>query len=466
MISDRNQGIRRMILLCECVLLTLAFWIWFFLFWFLPVDLKVLTRYLVYNEFMLLGLLTVSWRSPVRIGIRIPAFEETSRLTMQQIGGALFYLLVYLVAAQDDRMSRLFFFSFIPLLYLILFAANRFLPGLLGRFTFHKGLEQKVLLVGPRNKAAEVKRWLDQNQYLGLRILGLLTEDGTDGGDTSLPVLGRPEDLDKILAAPGLLKVIMVEFPRSNGSMRQYTNLCEAHGIRLLVLADLDVIFGHSLAVFKDQGMLFMGLREEPLEDPINRFFKRCLDIVVSLPVVIFLLPPLMLVTWIFQRLQSPGPLFFLQDREGIQKRSFSIIKLRSMHLGDPANEKLPKSTDDPRLYPFGSFLRKSSLDEFPQFWNVLRGEMTVVGPRPHLSSYAQEYRRIHYRAYVRNFVKPGITGLAQLREVRGSAEAPEQVVRRIESDIEYLENWSLPLDLLLILRTMTQIFFPPKSAI
>jgi putative colanic acid biosynthesis UDP-glucose lipid carrier transferase len=136
------------------------------------------------------------------------------------------------------------------------------------------------------------------------------------------------------------------------------------------------------------------------------------------------------------------------------------------MHVGDPTNEKLPTSQNDPRLYPFGSFMRKTSLDEFPQFWNVLRGEMSVVGPRPHLASYAKEYRRVHFRAYVRNFVKPGITGLAQLSEVRGNVETSDQVVRRIESDIEYLENWSIWRDCWLILRTGLQIFVPPESAV
>jgi putative colanic acid biosynthesis UDP-glucose lipid carrier transferase len=463
MISDRNKGIQRLVLLCECILVTVAFWADFALCWSLPVDRKVLTRYSVYNEFMLLGLLLISWRSPASVGTRRPAFEETSRLTVRQLGGALFFLLLYLVAAQDDRISRLFLFSLVPWLYMVLFVANHSLPPLLGRLTFHKGLEQKVLLVGPRHKAAEVKRWLDQNQYLGLRVLGLLTEDGTGGEDESLPTLGRPENLEKVLGAPGLMQVIMVEFPRGNSSMKRYTDLCEGRGIRLLVVADLDEIFGHPLAVFKDQGMFFMGLREEPLEDPVNRFFKRCMDIAVSLPVVLFILPPLTVLTWIFQRLQSPGPIFFIQTREGIQKRPFRVFKFRSMHTTDPANENRPASETDPRLYPYGTFMRKTSLDEMPQFLNVLRGEMSVVGPRPHLQSYAENYHRVCSRAYVRNFVKPGVTGIAQVNEARGCPETPELVTWRIKCDIEYLENWSLSQDAWLIIRTAAQVVFPPK---
>jgi putative colanic acid biosynthesis UDP-glucose lipid carrier transferase len=257
----------------------------------------------------------------------------------------------------------------------------------------------------------------------------------------------------------------MVEFPRADGTMRHYTDLCEARGIRLFVVADLDKIFGHPVAVFEDQSLCLISLREEPLQNPINRFLKRCLDIAISLPVVLFILPPLMLVFRTIQIFQSPGPLFFIQPREGIQKRSFGVFKFRSMHMSDPNNEKRPTSNKDPRLYPFGTFMRRTSLDEMPQFLNVLRGEMSVVGPRPHLASYAENYHSVCKRAYVRNFVKPGITGMAQINEARGCPETPELVTWRIRRDIEYLENWSLGLDCWLILRTAGQVFIPPKES-
>jgi putative colanic acid biosynthesis UDP-glucose lipid carrier transferase len=278
--------------------------------------------------------------------------------------------------------------------------------------------------------------------------------------------LGRPEDLEKVLAAPGIMKVIMVEFPRGNGTVRHYANLCETRGIRLLVVADLDRIFGHSVAIFEDQGVSLISLREEPLEDPINRFFKRCLDLAISVPVVVFILPPLIVIVWILQRLYSPGPLFFRQPREGFHNQAFPILKFRTMHVGDPANDKLPTSGSDPRLFRGGRLLRKTSLDEMPQFWNVMVGDMSVVGPRPHLASYNKQYRQVCFRAYVRTFVKPGLTGLAQARGFRGAANTPDEIVRRMESDIEYLENWCFWLDCWLILRTALQVFIPPKTAV
>lgn len=466
MISERNEGITNLVLLCQCILATVGFWIWFLLWYYLPIDRDVVNCYVIYNGFVLLGLLVDSRHSIPVVGLHISNLEETSRRTFQQLGSTLFYLLLYIVAAHDARISRLFFFSYIPLLYVILFASNRFLPSFLGWLALRRGTEQKVLLVGPRKKALEIKRWLDQHRHLGLKVIGLLSESSQENKNDELQTLGRPEDLPRFLVAPGAVQVIMVEFPLGEGCLRYYTSLCEERGIRLLVVADLHQIFGHPVTVFEDRKRYFLGLREEALQDPINRAMKRCVDIAVAAPVVVFILPPLMLMIWICQHLQSPGPLFFVQSREGLHNEPFKILKFRTMHAGNARTEKLPTSREDPRLYPVGSLLRKYSLDEMPQFLNVLRGDMSVVGPRPHLTCYNQQYRQVFLRAYVRSFVKPGITGLAQVRGFRGTAESSEDVVHRMESDIEYLENWSGWLDCWLILRTAGHVFFPPKTAV
>jgi len=560
MIPDRNRGIQNLVLLCQCMLVTTAFWSWLWLCYSLPTDYQGITHYVVCNAFVLLGLLMGSKALQPDAGLHIPGFEESNRRSFRQLGLTLFYLLLYLVAVQFAKISRLFLFSFIPLLYLILFVTNRLLPRLMGRLIFRKAQKQQVLLLGPKTKALSIKHWLDENKHLGLEVLGLLTDDadveihdgariagnrttngesensepgrwplatGCSGAQTltavasatvpsikstpsskwgmeqgqeapsfagnpfsdslvvpaagngsassarqarrapgdPLPILGRPEDLEKVLAAPGIMKVIMVEFPRGNGTVRHYTNLCEARGIRLLVVADLDRIFGHSVAVFEDQGVSLISLREEPLEDPINRFIKRCLDIIVTACVLMFVLPICGLVVWCMQRLQSPGPLFYRQTRPGLHNLPFNIYKFRTLHVGNPDVNRLP-GPEDPRVYPAGRFFRKFSVDEIPQFLNVLRGHMSVVGPRPHLMADNERFPQLFNKAYVRTFVKPGITGLAQARGFRGSAKTPEEVAIRIESDIEYLENWSLWLDCWLILRTALQMVVPPKTAV
>jgi exopolysaccharide biosynthesis polyprenyl glycosylphosphotransferase len=465
MISDRSKGIQNLVLVAQCVLVSAAFWLWLPLCWDAPITREIVNRFLIYNLFVLLGLIVGSRTLRTDMGLRVPGFEETTRRSFRQLGGTLFYFLLYLVAARETQMSRLFFFSFVPLLFIVLFATNRYLPRFIGDLTFRKGMEQIVVLLGPRRKALQIHQWLDQNRHLGLKVLGLLTDDEPNGSDDGLATLGKPADLEKVLSAPGITKVIMAEFPRGNGSMKHYTEICEASASRLLVVADLDRIFGHPVALFEDGGMFFIGLREEPLEDPLNRYLKRLLDILVGGLVVCFILPICAAVVWFLQRVQSPGPLFYRQVRPGFQTRPFSIYKFRTLHPNNAEVDKLPDK-GDPRVYPAGRFLRKFSIDEIPQFINVLIGDMSVVGPRPHLMSDNERFPRLYNKAYVRALVKPGITGLAQARGHRGIARTPEDIACRMESDIEYLENWSLALDVWLILRTATQMIVPPKGAV
>jgi exopolysaccharide biosynthesis polyprenyl glycosylphosphotransferase len=466
MIFDRKRGAENLLVLCQCVCVTIVFWLWFVACYSHPIERDVVYRYLIYYDFVLLGLILGSRHVQPEVAPRSPGFEEVSRRAVGQLRSILFYLLLAVFAASASNVSLPFFAGLFPLLYVVLIATNRFLPRFLRTLVFGPRLRQKVVLIGQKAKARQVKRWLDHNNHLGLEVIGLLSEYAEDEENDPLPTLGKPTDLENLLSSPGLMLVIFTEFSLADGLMAHYTNLCEERGVRLLVVADLDRFFGQPLTVFEDRGMFFLGLREEPLQNPLNRFFKRCFDIVVSLPVVFFVLPLLLLFTWICQRFQSPGPLLFLQPREGMHNNAFTILKLRTMHVASVPTELLPKSKHDPRLYAVGSFLRKSSLDEMTQFWNVLRGDMSVVGPRPHLMSYNDQYRQIFQRAYVRSFVKPGITGLAQVRGYRGTAESSQDVVSRMQSDIEYLENWSFWLDCWLVLRTITLVFIPPKTAL
>jgi putative colanic acid biosynthesis UDP-glucose lipid carrier transferase len=192
---------------------------------------------------------------------------------------------------------------------------------------------------------------------------------------------------------------------------------------------------------------------------------KRLLDLLISLPVVVLILPLLTMVVWLIQRLSSPGPIFFLQQRAGLGNEVFLITKYRTMSVNH-GDENRQATANDNRVYPFGRFLRKLSLDEMPQFWNVLRGEMSVVGPRPHLLSQNREFEEILTHYNVRAFVKPGITGLAQVRGFRGPTDTHEALRRRIECDLYYLENWTLAMDISIILRTAWHVIVPHRTAV
>jgi lipopolysaccharide/colanic/teichoic acid biosynthesis glycosyltransferase len=166
----------------------------------------------------------------------------------------------------------------------------------------------------------------------------------------------------------------------------------------------------------------------------------------------------------IIQLIESPGPLFYVQRRGGIHNKEFKMFKFRTMHLNDSRAQQAYEG--DPRIFPAGRWLRRFSLDELPQVLNVIAGKMSIVGPRPHLAEHNLKFAEPDAEYHIRAFVKPGITGLAQVRGLRGRTFLETEIAARLESDLLYLETWSVKLDLSIIVRTVGQVVFPPKKAL
>jgi putative colanic acid biosysnthesis UDP-glucose lipid carrier transferase len=198
------------------------------------------------------------------------------------------------------------------------------------------------------------------------------------------------------------------------------------------------------------------------LESPfvgINGLIKRITDIVLA-SLIIVLISPLLLAVAIGVKLSSPGPIVFKQRRNGLDGREIVVYKFRSMRAMDNGAVVKQATRGDPRITPFGAFIRRTSLDELPQFFNVLQGRMSIVGPRPHAVAHNDQYRQV-IRAYmIRHKVKPGITGWAQVNGCRGETEVVEKMAARVEYDIEYLRNWSVGMDLRIIARTVRMMLF------
>tara|TARA_B100000678_G_scaffold43015_4_gene32605 strand:+ start:85192 stop:86499 length:1308 start_codon:yes stop_codon:yes gene_type:complete len=197
-----------------------------------------------------------------------------------------------------------------------------------------------------------------------------------------------------------------------------------------------------------------LSLRDIPIEDPLNQFIKRSFDIVLSLLVIIGILSWLSPILAILIKLESKGPVFFRQKRNGLDYKEFYCYKYRSMRINPDANIH-QVSRNDKRITNVGKFLRKTSIDELPQFINVLFGDMSIVGPRPHMVSHTHMYAERIDKFMVRHFVKPGITGLAQVSGYRGEVETENDIINRVKYDIFYLENWSLLLDIKIIFQTV-----------
>lgn len=206
-----------------------------------------------------------------------------------------------------------------------------------------------------------------------------------------------------------------------------------------------------------------MTNHEEPLLDPTNKMIKRTFDICFSLVVCILMLPFVPIIALII-KIQSPGPIIFKQKRTGLHGRTFNCYKFRSMHVNKNADME-QATKNDPRKFPFGNFMRKTNIDELPQFFNVLKGDMSIVGPRPHMLHHTDIYSKLIGKYMVRHFSKPGITGLAQVTGYRGETKELWQMEERVKRDIWYIENWSFWLDVKIILMTIKSIFVHDSNA-
>jgi exopolysaccharide biosynthesis polyprenyl glycosylphosphotransferase len=466
MLTQRTQGLYRVFLLCQLILVAALFWfgVWIMVTFYSPGAHLTPGSYTTYCMMLFVGILAESLsREGSKNYFLQSELLRQHRLALRQTIASVGALVLYLVAAKDAFISRIFFFNFVPWLYIALLFSHHFLPEFLAKGIF--GLrDERTLLVGSTAKARQLRGWLRRKADVGLRTVGIICEEPLDCTEDKIPVLGGRRELRAAIQRLGVTQVIMLEFPQFDDLNRDVITACDQLGVRLLIVSDLEEKLRHPVTHFEDDGFRFIGLREEPLENPLNRAFKRTLDVVVTVPIMLLVFPPLALLVWIAQRLQSPGPLFHRQVRAGIQNRRFEILKFRTMH---PKNHDLARqaTSEDDRVYPLGKWFRKLSIDEIPQFWNVLRGEMSTVGPRPHLIEHNEQFSRLMSAYHVRTFVKPGITGLAQVRGFRGEAQTSKDIENRVACDLEYLENWNLMLECGIILRTCAQLIVPPASA-
>lgn len=445
------------------------FWAWLTFLWrfFYPTgfDLDAYMRY---------GLVAVG-------GVLLEAMarrQETKNLLERDGAGAqqlalrqTIYLALglslYLVLSKDTRISRNFMLGYLAFAFAAFYITNRWLPGLLARLSFwRRGSDVRTLLVGHSSQQDLFSRWVTNSHKLGMRIVGVVSDkEGDDLEDLPWTMLGRIDEVEKIIERRGVDQLVVMGFPEQVDEIKDLIALCETYGVRFLLLNDLGERVGRRVTNMNLSGANLMILYEEPLEDPINRALKRGLDIVFSLFAMCTIVPVMAFVVWIFHRLQSPGPLFYKQERSGWGGKMFTIYKFRSLHI-DNGDETKQVNGDDPRVFPLGGIMRKLCIDELPQFLNVLQGNMSLVGPRPHLKAHDDIFAEAMANYRVRSFVKPGMTGLAQVSGYRGETREDHQIIDRVECDISYLENWSLRMDLEILFKTVFQVLRPPKTAL
>jgi exopolysaccharide biosynthesis polyprenyl glycosylphosphotransferase len=391
--------------------------------------------------------------------------SQTLSLGFQQAAfvGACIFALMF--ATKDREISRLFLGTYLLILACGLTLLHGRFPRYFAKLLFSDNARAHTLFVGRNTTPEALLPWVKDREHLGIQPVGYLADVSSEGIVVpEVSRLGSTGELEKVLKERRINQVILLDWLDNPAEMERLVEICEAEGCRFLIHNSFATKFARNLIGVEEGGQHFLAVQEEPLEDPTNRALKRLLDIVVSLPVVLFFIPPLTLLVWIGQRLQAPGPVLFTRPRGGQQRREFPMLKYRTMYATEFDVAKQATARDD-RIFPFGRFLRKTSLDEIPQFINVLKGEMSVVGPRPHLPQHDEEFSRIDRTYRIRSLVKPGITGLAQIRGFRGEITEPDKLHRRVYWDLYYVTNWTFTMDVRIILRTAWQVIFPPKTA-
>lgn len=464
MLSRRNAGV---VNLHQCFVALEAALYWVVLS-HSGVSFTTLLPYFVYPLAVVFGVVLAS-DGPRRItpGGRYGrvSYLDATRLALRQVTFVCGMIFSVVVIFKDPGISRLFLFFYIITLFPLLVLINRHqLRWVAWRFFFARKTVP-TLMVGAEDRFPDFDNWLAANMRLGVRPVGSLSYKGGAVNGGRMRVLGDFSELEEVMRAYQVRQVVMLDQPETVGDAERLLSACLANGSRLLIHNNFGSKLGFRLQTIQEEHYSFLTLHDEPLEEPLNRWMKRALDVIVASLVVVFVLPPLCLWVWVMQRLQSPGPLFHEQMRRGHDRLRFTILKFRTMHEhGEDLNRQAQKG--DVRIFSFGQFLRRTSLDEMPQFINVLRGEMSTVGPRPHLLAHSDAFSRDLDVYLLRYFVKPGITGLAQCNGYRGATETPEVLCGRVRLDLEYIRNWSIWLDFWIITKTAYQVVFPPESAV
>lgn len=347
-----------------------------------------------------------------------------------------------------SRLTIFYFFIFQTLTL----SVKRILLRLLLHYYRRQGYNLKhVLVVGAGEMAREYVKAVRRAKELGYHVVGYLAQTNARWPDVKY--LGDFSRLAALAAGNSLDEVVIALPAEEYNRMPEIIAGCEKGGTKLSIIPFYAQYIPAHPQFDEVNGIPLMNLRRIPLDNIGNACIKRAMDIVGALMLLI-VTSPIMLVTAIGVKLSSPGPVIFAQERVGRNKKPFRMYKFRSMRVNSQENSGWSTDTDD-RKTAFGAFIRKFSIDEFPQFWNVLKGDMSLVGPRPEVPYYVEQFKEEVPLYMVKHQVRPGITGWAQINGFRGDTS----IKGRIEHDIDYIENWSLPFDLKILFLTVCKGF-------
>ena len=355
--------------------------------------------------------------------------------------------------------SRVFLFEYTALFYAFKVVFYYFLYLYL-KNQREKGIHvNRAIIVGWNETGQLLHKLIDFNPMLGYKFLGFVD----DNNPVDTDILGKTDELERIIKEHHVEMVfVTISIFNESTKTKEFLRLCSKTGTRLRFVPDNQHWFKNRTNMDSIGELVLINPQEIPLDDYESYLMKRLFDIVFSLFVIVFIMSWLLPIVAILIKLNSRGPVFFIQKRTGINNRSFNCLKFRSMKVNNEADVKQATDGDD-RITTLGNFLRKSNIDELPQFFNVLVGQMSVVGPRPHMLKHTDQYSKLIESYLVRHYIKPGITGYAQVTGYRGETDELWKMEKRVEYDMIYLEKWNFWWDIKIIGLTFIDVI-PSRS--
>lgn len=368
---------------------------------------------------------------------------------------SLFCLALELFYSDFYFQKRVVFYVFISIAIILFFKLSIYY--FLRKFrVLYGGNSRSVVLLGNSKSISPLKNFFTENPDYGYRLMKIFTLENN-----------KKERIDECLTyviSSNTDEIYCSMADLSDSQISDIVDFADNNLKTLKFIPDEKQIFSRTAKFEYYDYIPVISLRNILQDETINKIIKRLFDIVFSFLIIVGLLSWLTPILAIIIKLESKGPLFFIQKRNGLNYKEFNCYKFRSMYINDKADLDLA-SKNDVRITKVGKFIRKTSIDELPQFFNVFIGEMSVVGPRPHMVSVANLYALKVDKFMVRHFVKPGITGLAQTKGYRGEVETDEDIINRVKYDIFYMENWSILLDIEIILKTIYNVIKGDEKA-
>jgi Undecaprenyl-phosphate glucose phosphotransferase len=371
---------------------------------------------------------------------------------LQDVLTIIIGVFILIVALKGYQYSRQFHLLFSAVLFFSFILTRLSLFGALQSYYSKKNKEKRILLVATK-QAKKVLLPLKENRELLAKVNSKVylidsTETQEEGSLVYLPLLHLDSALDESID-----ELVLFFSDEFRMEFTRLIELAEENGTRVRIVPNFSVVGSLDLVLEQEYGLPLLRIRPEPLEDVNNYLLKRVFDISFSLLFLLLIFPFVLLLIAPLIKLSSRGPVFFKQKRTGQLNHEFFCKKFRTMAVNSSSDE-IQATKNDARITWIGKIMRKTNIDEFPQFWNVLVGDMSVCGPRPHMLKHTEEYSKIISKYKVRHFCKPGITGWAQVNGYRGETSDPKLMSKRVEFDIWYIENWSFWLDIKIVFKT------------